>query len=156
VPYKDPEVLKAYRKQYRLNNLEKLRKADKLRHSKRTSDDHKIRYAQEKLRTPKEVFIFRSAKHRAKSRNLDFDIDVSDIIIPEYCPITGIKIEESDNGGCGYSSPSLDRIDNSKGYVKGNVSVISGKANMCKSDLTVEQITQLYKYVTKHQRETTF
>ena len=46
-------------------------------------------------------------------------------------------------------SPSLDRIDNSKGYIKGNVAVISNKANKYKSDMTIENIEKLASYVAK-------
>jgi hypothetical protein len=37
--------------------------------------------------------------------------------------------------------PSLDRIDNNKGHVKGNVRMISYRANVLKSDATVEELT---------------
>lgn len=42
-------------------------------------------------------------------------------------------------------SPSLDRIDSSKGYVKGNVRVISARANMLKNNATVEELTLVLK-----------
>jgi hypothetical protein len=93
--------------------------------------------------------LFDNARRRAKKKGLEFSIDATDIKIPEKCPITGIKIEFGDDGGLNLSSPSLDRIDNSKGYIKGNVSVISNKANKYKSDMTIEIIEKLASYVAK-------
>lgn len=86
-----------------------------------------------------------AAKSRAKARGLPFDIETEDIVVPDFCPILGIalqsKIGMGPSGiGANASSPSLDRIDNSKGYVKGNVMVISMRANNLKSNATLEEI----------------
>lgn len=100
--------------------------------------------------TPKEVKMFRAARHRAKMKSIDFTISLSDIVIPKYCPITGIELRSNEGGNHPIkSSPNLDRIDNRLGYVPGNVAVISSWANQRKGDLTVEEITKLYEYVTK-------
>ena len=91
-----------------------------------------------------EARLLRSAKSRAQRNNLEFDISIDDIIVPEVCPILGIELkkEVSQRGGQS-DSPSIDRIDSSKGYVKGNIWVISLKANRCKSDLTLEQLERM-------------
>jgi len=47
------------------------------------------------------------------------------------------------------ASPSLDRINNLLGYVKGNVHVISMKANRIKTDATVEELEQVVSYLKK-------
>ena len=86
-----------------------------------------------------------AAKGRAKNSNLDFNIDITDIIIPEYCPILGIKLEFHKNK-VQKNSPVLDRIDNGKGYVKENVAVISHRANMLKNNMTEEIWQNLGKY----------
>jgi hypothetical protein len=39
-----------------------------------------------------------------------------------------------------YNSPSLDRIDNNKGYVKGNVIIVCSRANCIKNDGTWQEI----------------
>ena len=44
---------------------------------------------------------------------------------------------------------SLDRVDNDKGYVKGNIRVISRKANLLKSSLTLEILENIIKYIKK-------
>lgn len=89
-----------------------------------------------------------SAKSRAKRFGLDFNLTIEDIVIPEYCPILDIKLCNN-KGGAKASSPSLDRIDNSKGYIKGNVAVISYRANSAKRDFSLEDIERLYKYTRK-------
>lgn len=59
---------------------------------------------------------------------------ISDIIIPETCPMLGIKLEFGfDKQGGNFNSPSLDRIIPELGYTKGNVMVISKRANMIKT-----------------------
>jgi hypothetical protein len=80
-------------------------------------------------------------KSRAKAFGKDFNLDHSDIVIPDFCPVLGIPLSLNNNGA-GYhsNSPSLDRIDNSKGYVKGNVRVISARANLLKNDATIEEL----------------
>lgn len=92
--------------------------------------------------------MFRRAKQRAKERGIDFDLDKSDVIIPEFCPILGIKLETHvGHSGGRPNSPALDRIDNSKGYIKGNVIVISHLANMMKSSATEEQLVAFADWV---------
>lgn len=86
-------------------------------------------------------------KSRAKANNLDFNITIEDIIIPEYCPILNIKLEYNQKQGGNDNSPALDRIDSSKGYIKGNVQVISSKANRIKTNATPEEIKKVYEFL---------
>lgn len=83
--------------------------------------------------------MMRGVKKRQRERGYEVNIDTSDIVIPPHCPILGIPliIGQYDN------SPTLDRIDNSRGYVKGNVQVISYRANRFKSDATFEELIAL-------------
>lgn len=99
-----------------------------------------------KLRGPA-YRMWQGAKHRAKVNNIDFDITVDDIIVPEYCPVFGFKLNWY-NETQANDSPSLDRKDNNKGYVKGNVQVISLKANRIKSDATLDELRSLVQYLT--------
>lgn len=82
--------------------------------------------------------LFNIAKHRAKKKNIIFSINVSDVVIPEKCPLLGIDIVPGDRKFG--SSPSLDRIDCSKGYIPGNVWVISLRANRSKSNLSAKEL----------------
>jgi hypothetical protein len=93
-----------------------------------------------------EYAMWEQAKYRATSdilrrgrEPLDFDIEVSDIVIPTHCPILGIELSWKEGGPRAPWKPSLDRIDSSKGYVKGNVQVISYRANVLKRDMTLEE-----------------
>ena len=93
-------------------------------------------------------------KHRAKRLGIPFDIEECDIDIPETCPVLGIKIEVARGKGYSDSSPSLDRIIPSKGYVKNNVRVISNRANLLKNNATVEELEMVLDDL-KKLRETT-
>lgn len=94
-------------------------------------------------------YLLRVAKSRAKKRGTDFSLTKEDIYVPTHCPILGIKLEVNSNLGKGGkpSSYSLDRIDNTKGYIKGNVQVISHQANSMKSTATPEELLLFAKWI---------
>lgn len=96
----------------------------------------------------REKILFLQAKYRAKTKEIPFDIEVSDIIIPEICPILKIELKKSIDGNREFS-PSLDRIDNSKGYVKGNIQVISNKANTMKHNAGKDELINFSNWVKK-------
>lgn len=84
-----------------------------------------------------------AARRRAKNKNQDFNITEEDINIPTHCPYLGIElVTSSPRGTSRESTMSLDRIDTSKGYIKGNVEVISHLANTMKNCATNEQLLQ--------------
>ena len=93
-----------------------------------------------------EYRLFASAKERAKEKSIPFDLEPKDIVIPELCPLLNIPLEVAPpgNGPQDYS-PSLDRLEPNKGYVKGNVRVISVLANRIKTNASLEQILLLSK-----------
>lgn len=96
-------------------------------------------------------FIFRSAKGRAKRKGLSFNITQKDLIVPKVCPVLGIEIipKASREMKQRDSSPSIDRIIPSLGYVKGNVRIISNRANRLKSDMTIEECKLILKDLEK-------
>lgn len=81
------------------------------------------------------------ARSRAKKRELEFSITKDDVKWNDVCPVLGIAItmERSKGHGGDNHSPSLDRIDNDKGYVPGNVRLISNRANKLKNTMTKEE-----------------
>lgn len=86
--------------------------------------------------------MFHLARQRARARDIAFDIAKADIVIPERCPVLGIEL----SGGIGKlhdGSPTLDRIDPKQGYVKGNIAVISHRANRLKSNASLEELEAL-------------
>ena len=94
-------------------------------------------------------WILYSAKSRAKEKNWEFNLEESDIIIPLYCPILGIKLISGGSGKQSFNSPSIDRIDPTKGYIKDNVRIISLRANMMKNDANLQEIQEFCKNIFK-------
>lgn len=92
--------------------------------------------------------IWSSAKQRARNRGMDFNIELADVrLVPNYCPILGIKLERGN--GDKDNSPSLDRIDNSKGYTKDNIIIVSMRANRIKNDATLEELEKIAEFYSK-------
>lgn len=110
---------------YRLSNLNKINE-----------------YSKQYRKNNIEKSLFYSAKFRAKTNNLNFDLEISDVIIPNKCPVLGIEISTSKEKN---NSPSIDKIIPSLGYTKGNIRVISWRANWIKNNMNAEEIEKLYK-----------
>lgn len=91
-----------------------------------------------------ERVLWQSAKERAIKLNLPFEINVSDIVIPKYCPILGIPLFKG-KGKVGNNSPSVDKIDPLLGYTKDNIQIISFQANTMKSNASKEDLL-LFSY----------
>lgn len=88
-----------------------------------------------------------SARKRAKKNGLPFDLELSDIKIPAYCPVLGIPlVAAASKGAPTPNSPSIDRIKPELGYTKGNILVVSLKANQIKSNATLEEILKVYEF----------
>lgn len=89
-----------------------------------------------------------AAKKRAKEKGLDFNITEDDIIIPEKCPYLKTKFSyNAPRGSDRRTVITLDRIDSSKGYIKGNIEVISHLANTMKSNATQEELINFAKTI---------
>lgn len=91
------------------------------------------------------------ARRRAKLKNLECTLTREDIVVPKECPILGIPLYKGDKS-CYYNSPTLDRIDNSKGYTKDNIQVISMKANSMKNAATFEELIKFADWINKNIR----
>jgi hypothetical protein len=98
-----------------------------------------VRGDYEQTKANPERFLFDRVRHRATREGTEFTISVSDIFIPEHCPILGIKLAPVGKAEQSAATPSLDRLDSSKGYVPGNVAVVSMLANALKGNGTAAQ-----------------
>jgi hypothetical protein len=79
------------------------------------------------------------AKARAKKNGKPFTIIRTDVVIPEFCPVLGIRLEKGKGKVCD-TSPSLDCIVPELGYVPGNIAVMSFRANTIKQNATVAEL----------------
>jgi len=75
-------------------------------------------------------------------------LTLDDIVIPERCPALGILLEVQ-SGVASNASPSLDRLDPKRGYVPGNVVVLSVLANQIKSEATSGQVRLVAEWLKK-------
>ena len=134
----------AYHKERRALEPEHYAMIDKRKYEK--SAEKRKAYEKESRKINPERYMLRQVKARAKRLGVSFNLTVEDILIPEVCPILGIPLFLGEGKLCS-NSPSLDRVDNSIGYLSGNVRVISFKANRYKSDLTIEEVRKLLNYM---------
>ena len=97
-----------------------------------------------------EKSLYRKVRSRCRLSGMKFNLEPEDIVIPERCPVLGIKLVIRANHGRKYDdTPSIDRIDNSKGYVRKNIVIVSWRANRLKSDATPKELRRLAKYYGK-------
>ena len=137
-----------YMRKYREKYADQLRERDAVQAKvRRRTDGGKYNaYMATYRRRPENIpyRLLTEAKYRAKKRGLEFSIELDDVAVPMVCPVFGIEMRSCGSGGGPVdSSPTLDRIDSTKGYVKGNVWVISGKANRIKNNATLQDLRNL-------------
>jgi len=138
-----------YNKEYYRKNKEKFKQSFKERYKKlkENSEEYKKHLQAgrnwRKLNLAQDMWF--QARKRAIQNGLEFNLEVNDIIIPDVCPVFGIKLERLDKRHNG--SPSLDRIDSSKGYIKGNVQWIHKDVNIMKNKFNQEYFIEMCKLV---------
>lgn len=136
-----------YFRKYYNDNKERIVERDRLRHNNNPEIREK-RKKEWKENNP-ERYILTRIRESAKKRDLEFNLTVEDIIIPKFCKYLGIEITVKCGVGLKPSAASVDRIDSSKGYVRGNIQIISNKANAMKRDATIEDLIIFAKSVLK-------
>ncbi|MFA5142521.1 MAG: hypothetical protein WC471_06150 [Candidatus Woesearchaeota archaeon] len=93
--------------------------------------------------------LISSTKQTAKLKGLEHSITSNDLDTPKYCPYLGVRIDYSLGKGYNDFSPSIDRIDSTKGYIQGNVEVVSRLANTLKNKATTEQLVTFSRNILK-------
>lgn len=161
MPITDPDKKRAYNRAYYLAHAEDLRAKQRTRQSRqdparraanlrawnlknadRIAAQKRAKYIADPAQS-----ILRNARLRAKRMGLEFNLTIGDIVVPETCPVLGIPLVIGNRKGWSTTSPTLDRIDNSKGYIKGNICVISWRANSLKSDATLAEAERVVAYM---------
>jgi len=90
--------------------------------------------------------LFYQAKHRAIKKNLSFDLTIEWLQerYTGYCELTGIKFQQATKGKSPIS-PSIDRIDSSKGYTKDNIRIIIWALNASLGNWGIEAYERISK-----------
>lgn len=96
----------------------------------------------------KNSLILKRLKERAAKRGLDFNLVAEDVNFPEKCPVFGFALQRNQKIPK-RNSPSVDRIDPTKGYTKNNIQILSNLANVMKSDATPEELIQFAEWILK-------
>ena len=118
---------------------------------------HCLEYEREKIRMqdPKNgenyylrKVTLRKAKSRSKKKNLEFNLTLADLISLKNntCPILGCEILYK-SGIDNKRSASLDRIDPNKGYVPGNVKIVSYEGNSLKNRNNFHSAVKMLEYI---------
>jgi len=97
-----------------------------------------------------EYLIWYRAKQNAKEKGREFNLEIEDIIIPEKCPYMEFDLVVGTKNSRLPNYYSIDRIDSSKGYIKGNIQIISSLANTMKNNATKEQLEIFAKNILKN------
>lgn len=140
------EYARAYAKEYAKKNPEAVKARFKQFHA--DNPDYNREYLVKRAKKNPAKRLFRGTQLRSQLKNLPFDLTIEDIVVPEYCPVLGIKLEFGLAGrGRSNSAPSVDRLIPEKGYVKGNIRVISMRANWLKSNGTLNEFAQIIDYM---------
>ena len=114
-------------------------RADKARDRYRANPSHVYATIRKSLAKNPAMRLIQSARRRAKKMGINFDITQLDLLpLPVACPIFGVELRYG-GGTFTHDAASVDRIDNSKGYIKGNVAIISRRANMIKNSGTAAE-----------------
>ena len=93
--------------------------------------------------------IYNRLKQSAKSRNIPFDLTITqlnDLTFPISCPILGMPLKFN-RERMQDDSYSIDRIDSTQGYTIDNIRVISWRANRLKNNATSEELIKLAKNI---------
>lgn len=143
MPTKDLEKRREYKRNYARKWLSKPENRQKTREfSKRAWIKRATLYPEKRL--------FKALQSRCVKLGWVYDIEAEDLLpLPKTCPYLGLELDYRVGNGRSLNSPSVDRIDNTKGYIKGNIEIVSSMANTMKSCASKEQLQQFAQSVLK-------
>jgi hypothetical protein len=158
--YKNFKDRKEYQAFYRETNREKLKEWHKKWYEK-NKEQVKAKLKEFNLKYPGRISenrkkwadnnvekrLLKGAKSRSKRDGIYFKLEYEDIVVPVKCPILGIKLKTNNRQVPKYNSPSLDRINNNRGYTKNNIQVISYRANTMKGDASPIELIRFAEWV---------
>lgn len=87
--------------------------------------------------------LFERARYRSARDGIPFSIVVEDVVVPDFCPALGVRLQAVSTRGGHAFSPSLDRVIPELGYVPGNIIVISRRANSIKRDGSPSEVMKV-------------
>jgi hypothetical protein len=130
-----------YREQYKIKwlNATEAEKAERRKKCNEQTSKTKPWLTRRKRRPA--AYLYNVAKQRCKRTGTEFSITAEDIYVPDFCPLLGVKLDPYAESVDVH--PSLDRINPKLGYIKGNVWVVSHRANRIKSDASSEELVKI-------------
>jgi hypothetical protein len=98
---------------------------------------------------------------KKKNSSIDFDIEYLKEVWDSQdgiCPFAGVKMslrtmKDSLKSRVTPYSASVDRIDNSVGYVRGNIRFVCHMANIARNKYSDEQVIEFCRLVASHQEK---
>jgi len=132
--WKTKAEARKYNRKYRLKNRNKLRKA-----------------ARVYRRANPAVCMLANKRAQARAAGIEFNLTLTDLLpLPTHCPVFGMRLDYGRKKHVQPNSPSIDRIRPEKGYVKGNIAVISHLANTIKGTGSIAEHEAVIAYMRKH------
>lgn len=94
-------------------------------------------------------------RNNALQRGIPFELTVSDLYpLPKTCPVLGIPLSYEGNEGGADNAMAIDRIDPTKGYVQGNIVMVSQRANRIKNDATPAELRKIADFYAQFEDNT--
>lgn len=116
------------------------------KHFKKHYDNNKEKLLASRKQHMHENYIkcaLQRIKSRCKKKGIEFNLDINDVQLPTHCPVLGVELKIGEGRGATDNSPSFDRIIPERGYVKGNVIVVSNKVNRMKNSGTIQDMRKM-------------
>ena len=93
---------------------------------------------------------YQAIKSNAKRRGIPFSLELSDLIFPSHCKICKVEFSKFITAKILPNTATVDRVDSSKGYEKGNIDFICNRCNGLKRDCSISELERLLAYMRNH------